>query len=326
MKNQVIGVDISKDTLDYCTLKKDTVDVVEKDVVYNEKNAINKWLKYFDSSKVVFALEHTGHYGADLVNCLGEKGFVFYLINPLDLKRSLGIQRGKTDVKDAYRIAEYAIVNKHKLNPYQLPTEHLNKLKALLTARERFVKISVQIQNSLKANEILNGSIDLKMLINEEKKQLGNIQKSIKNIETEMQKIIQQNKELKSTYQKITKVIGVGPVIAMKCIVETANFTKFDNPRKFSCHCGLAPFPYQSGSSIKGKTKTHFLRDKSLKAILVKGAISAIRHDPQIKTYYNRKIAEGKHHMSVKNAVANKLALRIFAVAKRKEPFVKLAA
>ncbi|TQD40399.1 IS110 family transposase, partial [Haloflavibacter putidus] len=44
------------------------------------------------------------------------------------------------------------------------------------------------------------------------------------------------------------------------------------------------------------------------------------------KTYYNRKVKDGKHHMSVINAVANKLVLRIFAVAKREEPFVKLSA
>ena len=308
------------------TIQSHTADVVEKGIIGNEKNAINKWLKGIDNSKVLFALEHTGHYGAALVNYLSQNGFVFYLINPLDLKSSLGIQRGKTGRKDAYRIAEYAIVNRHKLKSYQLPSQQLTRLKVLLAARERYVKMSVQIQNSIKANEILNEAIDVKTLILEEKKLYKTIEKRIKNVENQMQQIITQNDELKNTYQKITKIIGVGPVIATKCIVETANFTKFDNPRKFSCHCGLAPFPYQSGSSVKGKTKTHFLRDRSLKAVLIKGAITAIQHDPQLKAYYNRKIKEGKHHMYVKNAVANKLVLRIFAVAKRNEPFLKLVA
>ena len=63
-----------------------------------------------------------------------------------------------------------------------------------------------------------------------------------------------------------------------------------------------------------------------MKAILTKGAITAIQYDPQLKAYYNRKVKEGKHRMSVINAVANKLVLRIFAVAKRNDPFVKLAA
>lgn len=326
MKNIVTGIDISKDTLDYCVLDKENVQVESRGVLDNNSRAISKWLGGFDKNTTVFALEHTGHYGSALVNCLSEKGFVFYLINPLDLKRSLGIQRGKSDAKDAYRIAEYAIAKKHKLAPYRLPSENLSKLKALITARERYVKMSVQVQNGIKANEILNRSIDVKMLIKEEKKHYGLLQKGIKQIESEMQKIIEADQDLKNSYKKVTRVIGVGPVIATKCIVETHNFSRFANPRKFSCHCGLAPFPYESGSSIRGKTKTHFMRDKTLKAILTKGAVTAVQHDPQMRSYYNRKIKEGKHHMSVLNAVANKLVLRIFAVAKREEPFVKLVA
>lgn len=326
MKNLFTGIDISKDTLDYCALDEEKVQVESKGVLDNQSRAIAKWLKGFDKDTTVFALEHTGHYGSALINCLSEKGYVFYLINPLDLKKSLGIQRGKSDAKDAYRIAEYALTKIHKLVPYRLPSKNLSMLKALITARERYVKMSVQVQNSLKANEILNRTIDVKMLIKEGKKHYKVLQKSIKQIEREMQKIIEADQNLKSSYKKVTTVIGVGPIIATKCIVETDNFTKFDNPRKFSCHCGLAPFPYQSGSSIRGKTKTHFMRDKTLKAILTKGAITAVQHDPQLKAYYNRKIKDGKHHMSVLNAVAYKLVLRIFAVAKRDKPFVKLAA
>lgn len=34
---------------------------------------------------------------------------------------------------------------------------------------------------------------------------------------------------------------------------------------------------------------------------------------------------EGKHFMSVKNAVACKIVYRVFAVVKREEPFLKLS-
>ena len=118
----------------------------------------------------------------------------------------------------------------------------------------------------------------------------------------------------------------MGNITAIKCILETDNFTKFDNPRKFNCHCGLAPFKYQSGSSIRGKTKTSPLCDKSLKSILFKAACSAIQHDPQLKNYYLRKIEEGKHKLSVINAVASKIVLRIFAVSKRDQNYVKIYA
>lgn len=326
MRKKVIGMDISKDKLDFCVLNGETMRIVTKGLLANDKKTILKWINQFDQASSVFALEHTGHYGAMLIHCLSEKSCTFYVINPLELKKSLGIQRGKSDVKDAYRIAEYTITNRHKLQIYQLPTENLSKLKTLIAARERYVKMSVQIQNSLKANVILSQSIDIKMLIREEEKQNESIRGSIKAIEKEMKNIIDSDLSLKNSFKQITSVIGVGPIIATKCIAVTDNFTKFRDPRKFSCFCGLAPFPYQSGSSINGRTKTHFLRDRSLKALLVKGAITAIQHDPQMKTYYNRKINEGKHHMCVINAVANKLVLRIFAVAKRETLFVKLVA
>jgi transposase len=326
MRDLITGIDISKDTFDFCVLKAEDYSIVERGVVENNKKSISKWLKKADIQNTVFSMEHTGHYGALLTWILSEGNADFYLINPLELKKSMGILRGKTDAIDAYRIASYTITNKHKLSPYCMPAETLRKLKILMSARERFVKISVQLKNSLKANIIVNETINVKDLIREEKKQIKSIVKAIKGFESQMLDIINSNQELKTNYMKMNKVIGVGPITAIQCITETDNFIKFSNARKFSCHCGLAPFAYQSGSSVKGKTKTHYLRNRSLKSILFKAAGSAIQHDPQLKKYYKRKVQEGKHKLTVLNAVANKLVLRIFAVVNRDEPFVKLSA
>ena len=326
MKNLIIGIDISKDNFDFCILQREDHAIVKRGVINNTKKDISEWLKELDLKQTVFSMEHTGHYGALLTWFLSQGKAEFYLINPLELKNSMGIQRGKTDAVDAYRIASYTIANKYKLSPYSMPAEALRKLKVLMAARERFVKISVQFKNSLKANIIVNETVDVKDLIREEKKQIKSIAKAIEGFEKQMLEIIGSHEELQTKYNKISKVIGVGPITAIKCITETDNFSKFSNARKFSCHCGLAPFAYQSGSSIKGKTKTHYLRDKSLKSILFKAASTAIQHDPQLKKYYNRKVQEGKHKLTALNAVANKLVLRIFAVANRDEPFVKLSA
>lgn len=324
MKKLTVGIDVSKDKLDFCTIDNEDHSVVNRGVLDNKEGSILKWLESLRQFEVVFCMEHTGYYGALLAWLLSEHGLCFYMINPLELKRSIGIQRGKTDIIDAYRIASFTVSHKHCLKTYKLPAEALRKLKALMTARERYVKIAVQLKNSLKGSEILNNTLDVRNLIREEKKQIKSMERSIVVVEKQMAELISLSEELKQTYTKVTNVIGVGPITAIKCIVETDNFLKFPNARKFSCHCGLAPFPYQSGSSIKGRNKTHFLRNKSLKATLFKAAGSAIQHDPQLKQYYQRKIKEGKHKLSALNAVANKLVLRIFAVAKREEPFVKL--
>jgi hypothetical protein len=51
-------------------------------------------------------------------------------------------------------------------------------------------------------------------------------------------------------------------------------------------------------------------------------AICAVRHDRELKAYYERKTKEGKSKMLVINNVRNKLIGRVFAVINRKTPFV----
>lgn len=325
MKKLIVGIDVSKDKLDYCILDQD-YHVIRKGVIANNQSAITKWLESLELSCIEVVLEHTGHYGALLAWLLSENHVRFYMLNPLELKNSMGIQRGKTDAVDAYRIAAYATGHKHKMQPYILPDKELRQIKALMAARERYIKIGVQLKNSLKANNILHQTVDVSILIREEQRQIRAMEKSIRLIEKQLSELIKSSKELEKSYEKIIRITGVGSITAIKCIAETDNFLKFTNARKFSCHCGLAPFPYQSGSSVRGRSRTHYLSNKSLKSTLFKAACSAIQHDPQLKLYYHRKRNEGKHKLSVLNAVANKLVLRIFAVVKREEPFVKLAA
>jgi len=52
-----------------------------------------------------------------------------------------------------------------------------------------------------------------------------------------------------------------------------------------------------------------------LKSTLHLAALSSIRYVPELKTYYQRKVAEGKSKMSVINAVRNKLLQRVLAWA-----------
>ena len=52
-------------------------------------------------------------------------------------------------------------------------------------------------------------------------------------------------------------------------------------------------------------------------------ALNAITFNDELKTYYQRKLAEGKNPMSVLNAVRFKLICRIFSVIKRNEEYQK---
>ena len=51
-------------------------------------------------------------------------------------------------------------------------------------------------------------------------------------------------------------------------------------------------------------------------------ALSAIKHDPQLKEYYNKKKEEGKNKMLVLNNIRCKIIGRVFAVINRQTPYI----
>nr|WP_240648887.1 IS110 family transposase [Butyricimonas faecalis] len=101
-------------------------------------------------------------------------------------------------------------------------------------------------------------------------------------------------------------------------IIETEAFTRFDDPRKFACHAGVAPFRYTSGSSQHSRNKVSQRANKQIKTLLHMAALSITgRKSGELKAYYERKVKEGKNKMTVINAIRAKLIARMFAVIKK---------
>ncbi|WP_460952446.1 transposase [Spirosoma daeguense] len=99
--------------------------------------------------------------------------------------------------------------------------------------------------------------------------------------------------------------------------------TTITDPKQMACHAGVAPFEYRSGTSVRGKTRVSHQARKRLKALFHLGAMSCIRKEGELRTYYQRKVAEGKNKMLVLNAIRNKLIHRVYAVVRRKEKYNK---
>lgn len=321
-----VGIDISKDLLDYAIVDQNSKAIIEQGQVDNSLRGINKFIKQLKKSQKTIWLcaEHTGHYGSLLVACLESESLKYTMVNSLEIIRSSGMTRGKSDRVDAERIGIYAATHYHKLKPTVMPSDIICKIKVLLTSREQYVKFRTALKNTLKALEITSKTLDLKKELRARKKEIKVLDLRIESLEKEIVELIKSDDQLEKNYRKAKQVTGIGAIAATKFLVTTNNFSLFDNPRKFSCYCGLAPFEHTSGSSVKGRTKTSRLRNKDMKGMMFKAATTAIQHDQQLRTYYKRKLSEGKHKLSVLNAVANKLVLRVFAVVNREQPFVNL--
>lgn len=332
-----IGIDISKNWIDAAL----TMDGLEKEMFHHrfdntEKGFIKmmkfiyaKFKKSWDGKNVeqhlLFCMEHTGVYCLPLCAFLEEKGIDYCLESALQIKRSLGIKRGKDDKADAKAIAKYVYLHRNQLIINKLPSKELMDLKHLLAYRDRLKKQVHAIKVAAKETHQFTASDSVSQWIEEDSNAIvKGLKEKLKEVEKRLLQIVEQQDEIKKVYDLVTSVKGVGFITALQMIIHTNCFKAFDNARKFACYIGIAPFKQHSGVSIHGPSKVSSLGNKKLKALITNGVLSAIQHDIELKIYYERKVAQGKHKFSVINAVKNKLIHRVFATVKRGTPYVEL--
>lgn len=318
-----VGIDISKKKFDAHIHSNKMFETFD-----NSKEGFKQLIKWSIKNSpnslinTLFVFEHTGLYSNQLSVYLSEKNIQFVLVPGLEIKRSLGIARGKDDKVDAARIALYGYRLREELTATKLPSKALAGLKRLLSLRDRLVKQRAGFKASFKEQKAVLIKKENEVLLNVQQKMIKALSKQIGLVESEMQNIIKEQEELKELVQLVKSVKGIGLQTTLYLIVYTEAFTKFKNSRKFASYCGVAPFPNSSGTSIRGKTKVSHLANKKIKSLLDMCAKSAIQHSPEMKVFYNRRIQNGHNKMSTINIIRNKLLARAFAVAKRKVPYV----
>ena len=329
-KKWFIGIDVSKDWHDVACLSAmnplEYVCELKIDNTLKGFSVLEKQLKKYgiDLKEAVVCMEHTGTHSLLLIAWLQQTGITTVVEPALQIKKSLGMQRGKNDQVDARRISEYAYAQRHKLKEYRLHTRDLLRVKQLLTYRDQLVKTRTMYKNSLKSHKQYDQLTENEFIILDIDKKIKLFNQNITEVEKEIVEIIGSDEELKKNYKMASSVKGVGLVISAMMLVSTHNFTAFPNARKYNCFTGLAPYEHTSGTSIKGKTRTSHLAHKRLRAYLNNGANSAYNYDPEIRIYYERKRKEGKEHRLIMNAIACKLVSRVFSVVNRQTPYVSL--
>jgi transposase len=320
-----IGIDVSKKTLDTALIEEDKEHYQQ---FTNDQQGFKKllnWVKKITKTKeteMLFCMEHMGLYVLHISCFLSEQNIRYCLENPLQIKRSMGIKRIKNDKADAKMIANYIYLHHRSVKLYTLPSKTLLKLKILLAHRERLMRAKMLFANTIgELSDYTEKEINA-LVMKDSKSVQATIDKKIKLLEAEIEKLIKSDEELKKNYQLAKSVPGIGNNTAAYMLVFTHNFRSFDNWRQFACYSGVAPFEHTSGTSIKGKTKISPLANKKMKSLLSMGTMAALQSDPELKNYYQRKVAEGKHKMSVQNSIRNKLIGRVFAAVKRGTPYV----
>jgi transposase len=324
-KTAFLGIDVSKETVDTMIYHGRIHGKFVNGKPGFEK--IKKWLsdQAIRKEDLLICFEHTGLYGLPLQMFCEDEGFDYTIVSGLQVKRSLGIQRGKNDKVDSYRLAEYAYIKRDTIKPTRLVSRLLIRLKYLLNYRSRLVRSRAGFKASAPEYKTYMKLSKEDVIINTHLQTIDHFTKCILKVDKEIKELLKKDEQIKHQYQMATSVKGIGMVTAGFMIVYTNCFTDFTKWRKFASYVGSAPFDHSSGTSFKGKTRISNYANKHIKSILTNAVLAAIRSDPEIKRYYQRRITEGKNRKVVINNIRNKLISRVFAAVKRGTPFVSIA-
>jgi len=325
--NVIVGIDQSKLTIDAALLMVSNHEQKVTEQFENNAKGFKRMLLWIEKQsscslqEVLLCTEHTGLYSYPLSVFCQQHQLSLWLENALQIKQSLGIQRGKNDRADARRIAQYAFTHRHRAKLYAMPAKTLLALKQLLAYRERLVESRKSFKTA--QGELKEFKADLSgLVIKETESLLKTIDRKIEKVNQSMLQLVKEDAPLYKQYQLITTIPAIGNITALYLLVYTDGFSRFDTWKQFACYCGVAPFDHQSGTSIKRRTRVSNLANKKLKSLLTMCALVMIKNHPEFKRYYERRKAEGKHSMSVINVLRNKLISRVFAVMKRGTAYI----
>ena len=324
-----IGIDVSKPYFDASLMsvknyQKQGIETMRFENTPQGIRLFEKWLKSHGvliNEQSVVVIENTGIYHRLIWAFCSKKKLPIHIGNAAHIKWSFGIARGKNDKIDSIRLCNYAFKEADSLKATPALDAELLQLKDFVSARTKLLKQLSAIKTSVGELGNVNDKSHQKLIEKSLKAAIDGIAKSIDNIEEQIKKIITNNVAFRRNYNLLIGIPGIGHVTAVYLIGCTANFAGSPTGKQLACYAGVAPFEHSSGISIKGKTRVHRMANKELKRLLHLCALSVIQHNLEFKNYYNRKQDEGKHNMSILNAVRNKIVLRVAAVIKSKSPY-----
>jgi transposase len=179
-------------------------------------------------------------------------------------------------------------------------------------AKNKLTQISEKAANSFGLKFCTDSfSLQLKLLI----EQIRFIEAQVSDVETEIEALLT---KLNSV---ITTIPGIGTITGAVILSEIGDINRFSNPSKSVAFAGIDATVIQSGES-SGTYKMSKRGSGYLRKALFQSALVASNHDPVFKAYYQKKRAEGKHHLTAVGAVARKLCYTIHAILKNNTPYI----
>jgi transposase len=304
---RIIGVDVSKDSLD-----TDTLPASQKRRFRNDPAGIAElvdWARAFQPERIVF--ESTGHYQKAAVGALLAASLPAVVVNARqvrDLAKGLGIL-AKTDTIDPSVLARFGQVVATVVRP--LPAPEIQAFQDLFDRRAQLVRMLAAEKNHRHAATSAKVIKDIDAHIHY-------LENRIKTLEQRMDHFVENSEAFRAKDDILQSIPGVGPQVSRALLAYLPELGQ-GTRQQITALVGLAPFNHDSGT----QSHTRHIRGGrgKVRLGLYQAAVVAIRYCPEMKDFYARLKQRGKASKVALIAVARKLLVLAHALVRSMKPY-----
>ena len=317
-----IGVDVSKATFDAALWgHQDFQRMATAAFPRTEEGALafRTWALAHGGPVVGVVMEATGCYSQELGRWLQRDmpGSQVAIINPSLVKafgRSLAL-RNKTDRLDACMLARYG---QERTPEAWIPmTPERAELRDLIRTRTKLIRLQVTLRLRLEDALGRTGTPAGKA----QQKVLKVLQGQVEALDKAIERQLRQVAELGHAVELLTTIPGVGKVTAATMLGEAGDLRAFRRGRQLTAFVGVSPRRYDSGSSVRGRTRMCRIGGVHARTVLYMAAVAASRTATPLGDFYRHLVEQGKPKKSALGALMRKLVLVMRAVLIQDKPY-----
>ena len=134
------------------------------------------------------------------------------------------------------------------------------------------------------------------------------------------------DKQISELYNKLDShllsVPGIGIKLAPTILAEIGDINNFDKPSKLIAFAGVDPSENQSGNKLSTNNKLSKRGSPYLRHAIYTASLVAISNEPKLRSYYDKKINEGKHHFVALAGISRKLLTIIYYILKEDRDYI----
>jgi len=269
-----------------------------------------------------------------LVDGLRAAGFDVRLVNTAAVKQYEGLKHGDdfSDGKHLAQLLRLGILPQGYICPPELrAVRDLMRKRSQLVHQRTAQILSIHnllarnLARSVKGDDIKrlkDSEIDGFALLEDQKRALRANVAVMRCLEEQirlLERSILAKGRLRREFHGLKTVSGIGDVLALTIALETGDIQRFASAGKFASYARMVDSRRESNGKNKG-VGNRKCGNKHLSWAFIEAAHCAVRYDPSIRRFYQRKRAKGLAVVAIK-AVAHKLARACYHIMRDGVPY-----